>query len=299
VEPAVSLRWLGADEGSGCLGQRGLERAVSESLGRDAFSSTGARREIVVSVEPREGVGFRALIRVRDRGGALLGERELVSEGPNCSALDEPLAFTVALMLEEQPAPAEAPPEVQPEPLAREEPPAKPARSERRLSLEAGLLGALGALPGPSLGLDLAAEVRAFHWLGLRLHAAGLLPRTRALGAADARFTLAFAGLAACPGGRSGRLGYAACLGLEAGALWADTQGFESDEGSRRRFLGGSAVLRGRFHVNDRLALGSTAGVLVPHERERFVYRSDSETRTIFEMSAVCLQIGLGASLWL
>lgn len=291
AEPPVSLRWVGAGLESGCLGQRGLERAVSEALGRDAFSSVRGEREVVVWVDAREGVGFRALIRIRDSSG-MLGERELVSEGPSCATLDEPLAFAVALMVDTDPVPAPAPAPAPGAPPERS--PIAPAF--RRFELGGALLGVAGVLPEPTLGVELGAEVRALRWLGVRAHVGGLLPRARMLGPAEGRFGLFVAGAAACPGWRADRFGAAACLGFEWGALTTGTRGFESDASGARRYLAGAAMVQARYRLAPRLWLVASGGVLLPHARERFTYTLDGERRTAFEMSAVCPRFGFGAA---
>lgn len=291
-EPKIALRWLGAGPESGCLGQRGLEDAVSASLGRDAFSPPPTEREVVVWVGARDGIGFRAVIRVRN-GRRVLGERELVSEGASCSTLDEPLAFAVALLVDSDPPP---PTEPEPEPEEPEEPPARQV-AFRRFEVNGALIGVSQVLPAPTLGLDLGVEARPFGWLGLRGHLAGLLPRSRDLGPASVRFGLFLAGAAACPGWRGERLASAVCLGFDWGALTTETEGFASNAGDSRRFLATSVVGEGRLRLAPRFWLAASGGVLIPHDRERFTYRVDGEPRSVFQPSAVCPRLGVGAAL--
>jgi hypothetical protein len=295
AEPAISLRWLGAGPESGCLGQRGLEGAVSESLGRKAFSAPPTDREVVVWVGAREGVGFRAVIRVRNRR-SVLGERELVSEGASCSTLDEPLAFAVALMVDsEVPPPQEPEPEPEREP-EREEP--RPRHVEfRRFEVDFALIGVAKALPGPTLGLDFGVEARPFRWLGLRGHFAGLLPRSRDLSPAAVRFGLFLGGAAACPTWRGERLASALCVGFDWGAMTTETEGFASNTSDSRRFLATSVLGEARLRLARRLWLTASGGVLVPHDRERFTYRLDGEPRSVFTPSTVCPRLGVGAAL--
>ncbi len=293
AEPTISLRWLGAGPESGCLGQRGLSRAVSESLGREAFSPAPADREVVVWVGAREGVGFRALIRVRD-GSRVLGERELVSEGASCSTLDEPLAFAVGLMVDSAPLPPEPEPEPEPEPPLQEH---APEPAFRRFELGLSAVGVSGALPEPTLGLDFGAELRALRWLGVRGHVVGLWPRARELGPAQARFGLYAGGVALCPGFRGERFAALVCLGLDWGSLSTDTDGLDSNGAGSRRFLATTAAAEARLRVTQRLWLGASGGALVPHDRERFTYRLGGERHTAFQPSAICPRLGLGAAL--
>lgn len=296
AEPTISLRWVGVGPESGCLGQRRLEGAVSESLGRNAFSSPPTDREVVVWVGAREGIGFRALIRVRD-GRSVLGERELVSEGASCSTLDEPLAFAVALMVDSELPPPQAPHE--PEPERESEPEVPPTRHVefRRFEVDLALIGVSKALPAVTLGLDFGVEARPFRWLGLRGHLAGFLPRSRDLGPAAVRFGLFLAGAAACPTWRGERLASAVCLGFDWGAMTTETDGFASNASDSRRFLATSVVGEARLRLGRRLWLTGSGGVLFPHDRERFTYRLDGEPRSVFQPSTVCPRLGIGAAL--
>jgi hypothetical protein len=297
AEPTISLRWLGAGPESGCLGQRGLEGAVAESLGRNAFSAPPSDREVVVWVGAREGLGYRAVIRVRD-GRSVLGERELVSEGASCSTLDEPLAFAVALMVDsELPPPPEPEPEPEPEPKREPEEPRTRHVEFRRFEVDFALIGVSKALPGPTLGLDFGIEGRPFRWLGLRGHVAGLLPRSRDLGPAAVRFGLFLAGAAACPTWHGERLASALCVGFDWGSMTTETDGFASNTNDSRRFLATSVVGEARLRLARRLWLTASGGVLVPHDRERFTYRLDGEPRSVFQPSTVCPRLGIGAAL--
>jgi hypothetical protein len=191
-----------------------------------------------------------------------------------------------------------APPEDAPkdtEDLPPDEPAAK--LPFRRFSVDFSVLGVNAALPEPTLGLELGSEWLPQRWLGVRASLAGLVPRSRALGPAEASFGLLFMGLGACPRARVGSLMLGGCLGLEWGVLTTETNGFSGNDSSSRRFLAGSAVLRARWEVGQRLSLGVSGGVLVPYDRERFVYGLDGERRFAFQMSAICPRVGIGAAL--
>ena len=302
--PAVSLEWLGSGPENGCLGAAGLERAVTASLGRSAAFARSGERRVVVRVEPREEFGWRAVVRVEDREGRLLGERELVSEGAACSRLDEPLAFMVALMIDGDLSPA-----LSPEAAATRAPERKP-RAERSsasklrrpesrrssVALEAALLGALGLLPEPTLGVEAGVELTPWTWLGLHLRATSLLPRSRTVDAAEARFGLYYASLGACPSLETGRLRYGPCFGLHGGVVSVVPDGFEAGEADLRQFLAGSFALAALLRTSRGFGLSTRASVLVPYRRERFVYDAEQQRHTLFEMSKLCLLLSIGGA---
>ena len=130
--------------------------------------------------------GWRATIRVRDAEGAVLGERELSTEGDDCSKLTEPLALVIALMIDpdsnttvsfdEPKLPSPPPPSPQVEvhretvyvPMPVEAPP------EERWVFEggAGLVSGAGHLPTPNIGGMASALLRPKGFWTLEAHGA-------------------------------------------------------------------------------------------------------------------------------
>jgi hypothetical protein len=300
----VSLQWVGADVESGCLGRTELAAAVENLLGRSAFSAEPSQLRVVVAMEPRESSGpfkWRARVRIENRSGAVLGERELVSETESCASLNEPLAFAVVLMVDsELPKPAPAPPPAQKTPKRRRaaahESGAEAGHGEW-LTLDAAILGAFGALPEPTLGGDLGIELALLRWFALRFHVAALLPRSRAASAAaKARFGAYDAGVLACPNTTFGPLRVAGCAGFDAGLLTARAQGFDSGINAQRPFFGFSTALQARLRLGTTSSAGASAGAVFPYRRERFVYDVEEERRVLFEMARMWVLVGVGAA---
>lgn len=311
--PAAALGWSGPGTESGCLGRSGLVLAVDEYLGQRSFEGAGRGGSLVVhvSVEKRASFGWRAIVQLKSPNGEVLGDRELVSEGDTCASLDEPLTLAVALMVDRElsrPSVVRA----AKKPKSAKKPPRQkrraataaaldpPGAETLRVRLDGTLLGAVRTLPEPTLGIDVGAELGLLRWLGTRVHAVALLPRSQRLrGAAEVRLGMFQTGLQACPSAAVGWAELGVCVGVEAGVLTASTSGFDAAETTGSLFWGGSGTARARFRVAQDFSVGVTGGGLVPYRRDRFVYRYEGESLPIFRSAAVSWWVGAGAVLTL
>jgi hypothetical protein len=122
---------LTVQHGSGadaCLGADALSRSVEKRLQRRVFvDASRADLRFVVSFE-RRGAELEARIDVSDVGGRPRGSRSLVTAG-HCSTLDDSLALSVALLVDQPPEPdPELEPQATPdaEPSSAGEPPTPP-----------------------------------------------------------------------------------------------------------------------------------------------------------------------------
>src|SRR5262245_45543148 len=86
------VRGKGADQ---CASQQQIVGEVTARLGRSPFAADAARS--IDAYVTRSERGFRAEIYVRGRDGALAGSRELVSEAPDCAAIESASVLAVAL----------------------------------------------------------------------------------------------------------------------------------------------------------------------------------------------------------
>ncbi|HWA73874.1 MAG TPA: hypothetical protein VG937_16140 [Polyangiaceae bacterium] len=298
--PSVALAWSEPEGEVGCLGAEGLARAVSEYLGRPAFSPSPADLTLRVHVERKPERGFRALLQIVDLTGAVVGERELESEGPLCASLDEPLKLAVALMVDGElatPPEPEPEPEAPPEPEDTEEEKAEPSQPWV-ISADASALAESGLLPNASVGLELGGELRPADWFSFRGSGVGFLPTTDTLGGtARAKFSIIYGNLALCPqGALSARLRLAVCGGLALGTLFARSSELEGARSTRRRFFAATLELRATLTLSRRWAVLAQVEAVSPYRPERFVYELNGQRREFFRMSAPSLVAGLGAS---
>lgn len=152
---------------------------VAARLGRDPFAATAdVKLEVKLTAG---GAGFRATLHLFERGEPL-GDRQLENKGP-CSEFAQSVALAAALALDpllepradaEPPAAAPVASEPQPAPQPPSPPPARPLG----WSISAGLLGALGAAPSPTLGGFVELRLGGERW------SVGLEGRARAPGQA-------------------------------------------------------------------------------------------------------------------
>jgi hypothetical protein len=296
----VALAWSGPGPELTCLGEEGLARAVSDYLGRDAFSSTAAELVVHVNVERQPDRTWRALLEVRDLSNTVLGSRTLVSSDELCSSLNDPLTLAVALMVdsepEPEPEPVQAPPPEPPEPA----PPRERSDSHEALtfSSDAALVGESGLLPAPTVGLELGVELGVTGWLLVRASGVGFLPaRAELEGPARARFALVHGDLALCPRLElAARWQLALCAGGALGTLFARSSGLDGARGTERRVLGATLELRASVRLSGRWSILWKFGGLLPARPERFVYELNGQEREFFRMAGFAPVAGIGGS---
>lgn len=299
--PSVALSWTGPGAELDCLGAERLARAVSDYLGREAFAASPADLSLRVQIERRPDRTWRALLKIADITGAVLGERELASESTLCSSLDEPLKLSVALMVDSElvasaEPPAEPPP---PEPPEPPEPRRRHAPSQPWLVVaDASVLVEIGLLPSASPGLEIGLELRPPSWLSLRASGAAFLPRSLELGGpAQAKMSIIYGKIDACAQARlATRWGLSGCAGPLFGALFAKTSQIEQARSTRRRVFGGSFGVRVAAELSSRWSLVAHLAGVLPYRPERFVYELNGQRREFFTMSAPSLVAGVGCA---
>ena len=302
----MALRWEGYGESEGCLGVPSLMARVEDYLGRRAFDPSSKQ---LVSVSVDAGAGrFRAVVRVLDEQGNVLGVRELVAEGSTCSALDEPLVLAVALLVDAElgaaPEPAPQPEPPPPEPVEPDAPP-PPAPTEKeeprppepwRLSADLALLGADGVMPSLSIGTELGVTLDAPWLFPVRIRVAGFFPQQTELEPAGSMdFTVGLLGAAACPlSVRPGKFGVDGCVGADLVAQRAVSEALSGARVYTAWFWQGSLALRVLADLYGPWYGLFGAAVGLPIEPPRFVYRRSGDTVPVFQMADVTLTAGLG-----
>ncbi len=169
------LTYVVASNAPRCPDEASFRNLVTARLGYDPFEPGGLHE---ASVEiTREAGRLRARARVRRRGQAEPGARELTGALDACEALVSALATTVAIALDparaiQGPAPPPPPP-VQPPsppppsppspPPPSPPPPAPPPATEpvrASFSARASGVASIGAAPGPAVGGELGVALR-------------------------------------------------------------------------------------------------------------------------------------------
>ncbi|MEM9691375.1 MAG: hypothetical protein AAGA56_02430, partial [Myxococcota bacterium] len=188
------LSWSRGDGADACIGPREVEARVIALLGYRPFSPGPDEGMSIEALVRREGVGFVAVIRVRDANGREQGRRVLEDSEDSCAGLAEAGPLAIALLIDPrqalrpspppsisapppQPDPSQARPEAAaPAPATvfvpvyvrtppRDRPqllPIKPRPRAATVSGAAGLVLAAGPLPRPAIGWEAELTI-GFH----------------------------------------------------------------------------------------------------------------------------------------
>lgn len=323
---AALLVALTVQQGSGaeaCLQADSLKRGVEKRLKRRVFVEPAQASLRLVVTFSRQGADTEARIELSSIDGTPRGTRSLVTSG-HCSALDDSLALSVALLVDQPPDPEVA---AEPEPPAAAEPaapssavaavPPQPRRAEPtpitipddvaaprepwRVSFGAAVVAAWGVLPAVGPGVALQLKLVPRHFLPILLQGEGFWPATAERDASSgARFHLFRAELALCPALHQGpRLALSVCAGQKIGWLSVAGYGFDHDQQDRRLVFsllaGGEAKLR----LVAPISLRGFLGAEVPLARDRFNSGGRNATQ-LFQASPIAFlgEIGLEVDLW-
>jgi len=318
---------LTVQHGSGadaCLGADALSRSVERRLKRRVFvDAARADLRFVVSFE-RHATEIEARIDVSDVGGRPRGSRSLVTAG-HCSALDDSLALSVALLVDQPPEPEpESEPQATPdaEPPRVGEPPPTPPSSKpapkpptpitipedvnaprepwhARLGLAGG--ASWGTLPGIRPGLALYMKLLPHQvypiLVGGEMFGSATADRDSNAGA---RFRLLRAMVALCPSLHEASIhAVNLCFGQKLG--WLSVEGYGFDHGAREQRLtyALSVGVESTLRLVGPLAARGYLGAEIPVVRDRFASEGRAATE-LFRASPVALaaEIGVEAAVW-
>lgn len=306
---------LSVEHGSGteaCLDAPRLKRGVEARLRRRVFVEPAqAGLRLVVTFE-RRADGTEARVDLFSMDGAPRGSRSLVTSG-HCSALDDSLALSVALLVDQPPEPE--PEAVQP-PAQTDSagtgltPSPKPAAARPALTIpadvdaprepwhvHAGVSGAAtwGVLPGLSPSLSLYFKLVPRHFVPVLLQGEAFWSATAERdGSSGVRFRLLRAGLGLCPPVVEGTRGGASiCVGQKLGWLEAEGYGFDHNAREKRLTYALTAGGEGWLRLLGPVSLRGYLGAEVPVLRDEFA-SSGSNGVTLFQQSPVAFAAELG-----
>ncbi len=316
---AALLAVLSVDRGPGaeaCLDAAQLKRSVERRLKRRVFvGDADASLRLRVSFTARRSE-LEARIELSSIDGTPRGVRSLVTSS-HCSALDDSLALSVALLVDEPPDP------IEPAPVDARAPattPAQPVKAtptaKTTITIPAdvpaprepwharfGVSGkaAWGMLPGvrPAVAFGLGILPHAF--VPLLLQGEAFWPTNTARDSTSgARFHLLRVGLALCPmlwqaPGRS----LSFCAGQQLGWLTVEGYGFDHDSKQQRLGYSLTAGGEGRLRLFPPVSVRGYLGGEVPLVRDRFT-SAGRDASDLFRASPIGLtgEIGLEAALW-
>ncbi|HEX2871617.1 MAG TPA: hypothetical protein VHP33_10180 [Polyangiaceae bacterium] len=324
---AALLVALTVQQGRGaeaCLQAEPLKRGVEKRLKRRVFVQPAQASLRVVVTFARQGAETEARIELSSIDGTPRGTRSLVASG-HCSALDDALTLSVALLVDQPPdpevpaepappaapaAPAAVAPAAPPTAARHRGPPPTPItlpddvaapREPWRVDVGAAAVAAWGVLPDVTPGVALYLKLVPRHFPPILLQGEGFWPSTAERDASSgARFRLFRAELALCPAlHQSQRVALSLCAGQKVGWLSVEGYGFDQNQQDRRLVFsllaGGEGKLRLLAPVSGRAFLGAE----VPLARDRFHSGGRNATQ-LFQASPIALlgEIGLEVALW-
>jgi hypothetical protein len=262
------------------MGARALERVVEARLHRKVWTEDDAADVAVAVRFSRDPGGWTAEIELREPDGSAIGTRTLRTAAPHCSALDEPTALAVALMVD----------------VPREATPARRGPWHYEASLLA--LGLIGVLPGLGEGARLVAGVRPPGLPLFGLEVTRTLSQDASGHGGGVSLGLQTVGLFVCPlrARRRGLQG-TACAGAAVGRIEAVGFGFDQDRKESRPYSGVGARLRGGTRLVGPLELRAGLGAEAVLVQYRFVHQGSGGTREVlYRLSRVSglVELGLG-----
>ncbi len=317
-----SLSWVRLDGAEGCLAGPALARAVEARLGRAVFVPTssaevaveGRAERVLDDAAPR----WRAVLRMTDPAGEVVGERVLESRAAACDELGRVATIAIALMIdpvtaappEPLPAPVPVPalvvapaPVPAPTPVVAPSPrpaptPSRPAPRARawRVEVDASLVGGLGLVPGVGLGGLGALVVEPPGFVPLVVEGS-LVPFARAEAAGvRADFLRATGGVLLCPLAlRGARLALRGCVGVDVGALFV-LDASPALRATERVLVEGQLALAAQWRVLGPLWLRAGLHLLVPFRAVSFTAPAGDEVYAPGVVAGV-LDVGAGLEL--
>jgi hypothetical protein len=310
-----SLAWVRLEGAESCVAGAALARSVEDRLKRKVFvSASDADLSIEGSIGPAGPgkQGFRAVLRVTSREGAVLGSREVETRAAHCDAIDEKLSLIVSVLIDpdagnEEPAPSE-PSALPPPPnvierervvVVHDGPEHEPPPIERwnvALAIDGTLLAGLQ----PSVGLGVAASVvlRPPHFWGVLL-GGGISASTMSdlVRGASAEASFADGVIGLCPlDAKKYGIEATACAGALVGALQSRGVGFDTTSSSSSIVAGPMVTGRVTLALVGPLVAHLGVDVVVPFSQAEVGYRTPAGESTLFRTSAVAGmgELGLG-----
>jgi hypothetical protein len=300
-----SLSWVQLPGAEACGGAAAIAKAVEQHLGRAALVSPAQAEFSIEGRAERDGEHYRAVLVLRDSGGAQLGMRELESDVAECAELRENVALAVALMIDPEAVLHPAPPRQAPPPTVvvqrvevpvAVEPPV-PWKVEPAVSVVFGG----GFMPGASVGALVSTTLLPPRFWPVEIYggvwgAQGVAAQA----SATTRFTSAFGGLGLCPlRVRGDDLSFQLCAAGQVGVVDSDPTGFVTAQGGSLPTVHLVADAHLSLHLTTAVAGrlgGSLAFALL---RSQFVFDDSAGTQQLFNAPLLAATADLGIAVTL
>ena len=283
----ASLEWTRSSGAEGCIDRPTLEREVERRLERRVFADASQADVFLRGTVERAEADFRVQITMVAANGRGLGQRELRSDAPACSRLDESIALVVALAIDSLRALPAASLRV-PKDAPRETWSARFAAPT--------FVGSWGLLPGFGFGLGLDTSVKPAGFWPIEV-AWALFPwsQTAEVGGRGAKFTALQVGLFLCPVVFGARVDVRVCLGAEADYLRGSGFSLDIEHSPATVVLGPAARSVALFPLGRSWSVSAAFSASVPFLRDRFTYKTETgDVYLIHQPARVMLSLGIG-----
>jgi hypothetical protein len=282
-------------DASVCEDAADLAVRINRIAARDAIVQ-GAPAPVTLDVSfAKSGGKLRARVAV---SGASHGERELDDDGPDCGALAEAVAVSVALLLDEAPTSPRAPEPRRPSKPSKV-PPSRPPLPHMMLDIAA--LESVGVVGPGTIGLFGGVEVRVTRYLTLGAGALGILDDTERFGAGNLRVDLVAVRAPACFAVQAAdrSVGAELCGYPALGTMIGSGEGFVENHTVTQPWFAMGASAIGTGPIVGPLAFTGRVDLLVPIVRPSFVVEDlggapTRETGVAFETPPVGVAAGFG-----
>jgi hypothetical protein len=281
----IALKWKHGPGAEGCIDRDTLQRAVEERLERRIFGDASQADVMLVGQVERGDSDFVARLSMVAASGRVLGQRELHSDSPDCTRLDDSLALVIALAIDSLRA----------VPVDSLRIPKGTPREPWNARLGPTLVGSWGLVPGVGLSAGVNVSVRPPSFWPLEFVATySPFPQRGQTAGHGASFTAIQLALLLCPITFANQVEFRGCLGVRADHLRAS--GFAVDrQESPSSTLVSPALRGGAFVPLGRLAgLSADFSAAVPFSRDRFYYQEGDVKQTVHQPNAVMLFSGIG-----
>jgi hypothetical protein len=313
--------WLSpvASGTAGCIDTAGLQARADALLGPDV-----APPPTRVDLHVQRGPDEAWMVRLRIDAAGEVAERSL--SGRDCTTLDHAIALVIAVHVdplsvatrlpahdepsaEVDPPVIVEPPSLEPpiaetpaaeaRPAVREPTPRRPTRREPLapgVSLGAAVMAELGVLPRAAAAFELGVGLR---WPRALVELGAIASVGPSATASDApgvegTFRLVAAVLRGCGVLGRARVEAAICGGLEAGDLWARSDGVDFPNTVHSPWLAATLGVRPRVLVHPRVSVGASVDLLVPLRRPVFVVDEELE---VYEVGPIAARFGVSLEL--
>jgi len=287
---SIGFEWDRGPGAESCPDGDAVRRATEKVLERRPFVGADQANVLIRgTVDPTvDGRTYEARLFLVAGDGTVVGERKLRSEGPNCSALSEPLALVIGLAIDtlrQMPATS-----------LRIRPP-KPSPQTWKGEVAPLAAATWGLLPAPGIGFGLEARAGPSSW-SIEGAATWFLPNDKpTAGGPGGDFRAVLWSVSICPSIAGSVAELRICLGGIGARLSATGMALDLSLSPTSWMFGAGARAMVLLHLGRAVALEPSLGAIAPFVRDRFTYADEmQQVHVLHQAWPMLLTLQLGVS---